>query len=145
MAMATTTGVLASGATYKPPEIKIVDKADTGFNSLNAESFLKMLVVELQNQDPTAPMGNEELLNQLSTMRSLTANIELEESMKSLASNQQLSNAASFIGKNVTATMGTNQTFTGVVNRAFVRDGKTYVASGSTEIPISSITGINGA
>lgn len=143
--MATTTGVLASGATYTPPEIKVVDKADTGFNSLNAESFLKMLIVELQNQDPTAPMGNEQLLNQLSTMRGLTANIELEGAMKSLSSNQQLSTAASFIGKNVTASMDNNQTFTGVVDRAFLRDGKTYVASGTTEIPVSSITGIKGA
>ncbi|MCC7421215.1 MAG: flagellar hook capping protein [Planctomycetaceae bacterium] len=143
--MATTGGVLASGATYTPPEIKIVDRADTGFNSLNAESFLKMLIVELQNQDPTAPMGNEELLNQLSTMRGLTANIELEDAMKSLNSNQQLSTAASFIGKNVTATMDNSETFTGVVDRAFLREGKTYIASGTTEIPVSSITGIKGA
>lgn len=143
--MTTTTGVLASGATYKPPEIKIVDKEDVGFNSLNAESFLKMLIVELQNQDPTAPMGNEELLNQLSTMRGLTANIELEESMKALASNQQLSNAASFIGKSVTGTTADSRPFTGVIDRAFLRDGKTYVSSGTTEMLVSNVTGINGA
>lgn len=138
-----TNGVLASGASYKPPEIKIVDKADTGFGSLDAESFLKMLIVELQNQDPTAPMGNEELLGQLSTMRGLQANLELEDAMKSLSANQQLSTAASYIGKKITGTTSNSTEFTGLVDRAFIRDGKSYVGSGTTEVPTANITGVN--
>ena len=82
--------------------VKVVDKDKTGFNALTSEDFLKLLITQLQNQDPTAPVGNEELLGQLSQMRSLQSNIELSSSLKTTSANQNLSTAASYIGKQVT-------------------------------------------
>jgi flagellar basal-body rod modification protein FlgD len=40
-------------------------------DSLGSEAFLKLLIVQLQNQDPTAPQSNTEFIAQLATFSSL--------------------------------------------------------------------------
>ena len=119
-------------------EVEIVDRANTGFSALTPESFIKLLIVQLQNQDPTEPVGNDELLSQLSAMRSLQSNIELSEALKSITKNQQLSTAAGFIGRTVTGSAG-NQSIDGVVDRAFLRDGVAFVGVGGRELPLKDI------
>ena len=119
-------------------EVEIVDRGNTGFNALTAESFIKLLIVTLQNQDPTEPVGNDELLSQLSAMRSLQSNSELSEALKSITKNQQLSTAAGFIGRTVTGSVG-DQSINGVVDRAFLRGGFAFVGVGGSELPLSNI------
>jgi flagellar basal-body rod modification protein FlgD len=103
-----------------------------------------MMIVQLQNQDPLEPTGNEELLGQISQMRSLQSSIELSEVLQSVSSQQQLTSAASLIGKTVSGTVpvgnGTSQTLEGVVERAFVKGGQAFVGVGSGEIAIENIS-----
>ena len=143
MSVGSTTGTNGtSGSSDLPP---LVDPSKTGFNGLDSQDFLKLLVTQLKNQDPTQPVGNEELLNQLSAMRSLQSNIELENSLKSLTLGQSLASGASFLGKEVGGVDDSDQEFTGVVDRIIVRDGATYVGMGDAEVPISKITTVNAA
>ena len=125
-------------------DVPFVDAADTGFAGLTSESFLKLLITQLQNQDPTEPIGNEELLNQISSMRTLQSNVELSDALKSLTSNQQLGTAASFIGKTVSGAVG-SQVVEGTVDRAFLRDGTAFVSVGDAEVPLDAITDIIAA
>ena len=119
-----------------------------GFNGLTADDFLTLLIAELQNQDPTEPVQNEQILNQLSTMQSLTANIELNETLSKVAESlsqnetdfgQRLSVGASYIGQAVTLDDST----VGVVDRAFVRDGETFIGVNGAEVPISQVVSVN--
>ena len=118
----------------------------TGFNALSANDFLKKMIVQLQNQDPLEPTGNEELLNQISQMRSLQSNVELGDVLKSVATQQQLSSAAALIGRTVSGTTqdagGDQETLTGVADRAFIRGGAAFVGIGSREIPLVNLTSI---
>lgn len=123
----------------------VVPKDRTGFNALTSEDFLKILVTQLQNQDPTQPVGNDELLNQLSMMRNLQANLELGEAMKAVTSNQNLSTAAGFIGKTVKGTDADGNSVTGKVETAFVADGDAFVRVGGTAIPLTSISEVTAA
>ena len=125
-------------------DVELVDAANTGFASLTSEGFLELLITQLQNQDPTEPIGNEELLNQISAMRELQSNIELSDSLKSLTSNQQLSTAAAFIGKTVSGSTG-DALVSGTVDRAFLRDGTAFVAVGNSELPLDAITDVASA
>ena len=108
--------------TYTPggQPIKIVDPSETGFNAMNAESFLKLLITQLQNQDPSAPMSNEELLGQISTMRDLQSSIELSDTLDSLAASQTSSSqtqlAASLIGKELVAYVDDGTLITGALH-----------------------------
>ncbi|QDU79120.1 Basal-body rod modification protein FlgD [Polystyrenella longa] len=127
-----------------------VDTGDTGFNALTPEDFLRMLITQLQNQDPTQPTSNEELLSQLSMMQSLTSNRDLSNTLEKLNSaqldtlaTQQLNNAASLIGKKVQGKTESGVPVDGVVDRAFMSDGDVYLDVGDVELPMSSVNGIN--
>lgn len=121
---------------------KIVDKDKVGFNGLTSETFLKLLITQLQNQDPTNPVGNEELLNQLSTMRNLQANIELSDSLKAFASNQQLTAGAAFLGKSIAGKDADNKEVTGVVDRVFIENTKMMLGIGNDKVPVANVTAV---
>ena len=124
--------------------IDLVDSDKTGFNGLTSEDFLKMLIVQLQNQDPTEPVGNDELLNQISQMRSLQSNIELGDSFQTITANQQLSTAAGLIGKEVTGIDETDNQQTGVVTRAFLANDKAFVElEDSTRLELSKVSAVD--
>ncbi len=130
-------------------EINIVDNQDQGFNALDSEAFMKLLITQLQNQDPTEPTSNEALLTQLSQMRSLQASVELEDTIKLLSNSQSsaataafASSSASLIGRYITATNEQGETVEGEVDRAILRDGKAYVGIGDIEVPIENITSV---
>ena len=120
----------------------VVSADQTGFAGLNADTFMKLLITQLQNQDPTEPVSNEELLNQLAMMRNLTANIELGEALKAITVNQQLSTAATFIGKSVSGTNAKEQLVTGIADRAFLRDGQAYVGIGTEEVALKQVQAV---
>ena len=70
--------------------------------TLGKDDFMKLLLVELQNQDPTAPMDSDKILAQTSQLASLEStdntNKSLAELAKSLSSANQFS-TISAIGK----------------------------------------------
>ncbi|VAX39819.1 Flagellar basal-body rod modification protein FlgD [hydrothermal vent metagenome] len=125
-------------------DTQFVQRDETGFSALKSEDFLKLLITQLQNQDPSEPTSNEDLLNQISAMRSLQSNLDLGDTLQSITANQQLSTAATFIGKTVTGLDANNASVTGLVTRAFVRDDKTFVeVDNNAELEISSVSSVN--
>ena len=77
--------------------------------TLGKDDFLKLLLVELQYQDPTEPMDSEKILSQTSQLATLESaqntNDALTKLAASLGDNQQFSTIAA-IGK--TADLGSN-------------------------------------
>lgn len=123
-------------------QVNFVDKADTGFNGLTSDDFLKILIEQLKNQDPSNPMSSDQLLDQVSQMRALQSSLELSDSLDALTLNQQLTSATSFLGKEVTATGDNNQNFTGTVDRVLVKAGKTLLGIGAKEFELSKVVSI---
>jgi flagellar basal-body rod modification protein FlgD len=117
----------------------------TGFASLTSADFMKMLIAELQNQDPTQPMSNSDLLNQLSQMTQLQSSTELSTAIQNLSANQQLSTAASYIGKAIMGTDANKNSVTGIVNQAFVQNGTAFVGVGNSQVPLANITAVASA
>jgi flagellar basal-body rod modification protein FlgD len=58
----------------------------SGFESFGQDQFLKLLVAQLQNQDPLNPVKNEDFIGQLATFSSLEQLITIKESVQKLAS-----------------------------------------------------------
>lgn len=77
----------------------------TGSNVLDKDAFMKILITQLQNQDPTSPMEDREFIAQMaqfSTLEQMTnMNNSLQRFVDSQAQNQMLS-YSQFIGKEVT-------------------------------------------
>ena len=129
-----------NGVSTQQP-IKVVDADKIGFAGLTSEDFMKILIVQLQNQDPTSPMEADQLLSQISDMRNLQANLQLETSLKSLTLGQQLGSATAFIGKTVTGTAG-QSTINGVVDGVQVREGTAYLRVGDKELEMKNVESV---
>src|SRR5438477_13067402 len=52
--------------------------------ALKPEDFIKMMITQLQNQDPMEPAKNEELLAQMSQIGQLQSSTDLQTSLKTL-------------------------------------------------------------
>jgi len=69
--------------------------------ALASEDFFNLLITQLTNQDPFEPTGNEELLQQISSIRDIELSTTLTQSLSNLAGQQQFASAAALIGKYV--------------------------------------------
>ena len=70
------------------------------------DDFLKLLITQLQNQDPLQPMDNQEFATQLATFNSLGQLIEINDKLGAMTNGQGSMaqyNAASLIGKQITS------------------------------------------
>ena len=76
---------------------------------LGKDDFMKLLLVELQHQDPTEPMDSEKILSQTSQLATLEASENTNQALADLAAslgNSQQFSTISAIGK--TADLGSN-------------------------------------
>ncbi len=71
------------------------------YNDLGTEGFLKLLINELQNQDPLNPMDNAAMVQQIGEIRQISATDTLTSTLSTLSNNQELVTASGLIGRNV--------------------------------------------
>lgn len=116
-----------------------------GYNDLKPEDFMKLLIAQLKSQDPTKPMDNQEILNQIGSINNVNVQQQMISTLTNLNTSQGLSSASSLIGKEVTADAGDGKnSIIGLVDSATVKDGKVYVNIGDQSVSIDKITGIRG-
>jgi flagellar basal-body rod modification protein FlgD len=58
--------------------------AKNSWGSLGANDFIKLLTAQLQNQDPTAPVDNSQMIAQLAQFSSLSAANSTSDTLKSI-------------------------------------------------------------
>ena len=97
-----------------------------------------MLITELQNQDPTQPVSNSELLQQLSQMQALQSNVELNSTLTSFSTNQQISAGASFLGKVISGNDASQNPVSGVADRVFLQNGTLMIGIGSSSLSVAT-------
>ena len=61
-----------------------VSTAKSAWGSLGANDFIKLLTAQLQNQDPTAPVDNSQMIAQLAQFSSLSAANSTSDTLKSI-------------------------------------------------------------
>lgn len=91
--------------------------ASSSFAKVNTDDFLKLMITELQNQDPLDPTDSSEFLQQVTLIRQIGANDKLTETLGQVLAGQELTSASSMIGKTVVATDTKGQSVTGKVDR----------------------------
>jgi len=112
------------------------------FQDLDTQAFLKMMIAELQNQDPLNPMDNAKMLEQISQIRSITSNDALTGSIESLQMGQSMATAASLIGKTIIGQDVLGEEAVGVVEKVAFEDGKPYLYVGQTIVELSKVYGM---
>ena len=75
----------ATQGTGGTPAPSAAAESSTRANSLGSDAFLKLLVTQLQNQDPTSPQSNTEFIAQLATFSSLEQLTSINKAVTSMA------------------------------------------------------------
>lgn len=75
--------------------------------TMDYNSFLKLLVAEMQNQDPTNPTDPTQQLSQLASFSAVEQQVATNAKLDSLLSASALSQASAAIGRTVTSSDGT--------------------------------------
>ncbi|TNJ64297.1 flagellar hook capping protein [Paenibacillus hemerocallicola] len=121
-----------------------VDKQKTGNNNLGKDEFLKILVTQLSNQDPTQPLQDKEFIAQMATFTSVEQLTNMAGEMKLLR--QSIGFSSALIGKTIgwtqTDSNSETQTLSGVVDSIKIKESKQYAVVGDKEVPIDQITEI---
>ena len=98
---------VSSAITQANNEFNAVVGKQKGGANLDKNAFMLLLVTQFKYQDPLNPMDDKEFVSQMAQFSSLEQLINLNTSMGSLtdaSNNQQMINATSYIGKEVTVT-----------------------------------------
>lgn len=96
---------------------------------LGKDDFLKLLITQLSNQDPTSPMENTEFIAQMAQFSSLEQMTNMSTGFTRMATMLNSSEAVSTIGKVVDITAG-DTTVTGVVESATRGENPLVVVNG---------------
>lgn len=143
----TTTGTI--GAASNTSSGSVVSTSNAKYSD---NSFLNLLVAQLQAQTPLKPVDNDVYMQQLASYSSMTEQKQLNDNLLklldfqgALARLQGLSQSSSLLGKNVTyVTDETGQNVeSGVVDSVFVDDaGEVKLKIGDREISMKQIVGV---
>ena len=108
--------ISAIGTTATPP-------AQRGLASLASEDFFKILVTEMQNQDPFEPSDSSDLISQVSQIRTIEQSDTLTRTLDLLTQQQRLGGVTGLIGKFVQAIAvgpdGNQALYEGIVTSVF--------------------------
>jgi flagellar basal-body rod modification protein FlgD len=119
----------------------------SGSNALQGmdlNSFIQLLVAELQNQDPTQPMSNTDIVQQMSQVQSIQTTSQLNTTLQSVLLGQNVSTGSSLLGQTITGlTDGDNpQSVTGTVDSVSIVNGAAKLQVGSNTISLNNVSAI---
>jgi flagellar basal-body rod modification protein FlgD len=98
----------------------------TASSQMTADAFLKLLVAQMQNQDPLSPMDNAEVTSQMAQINTVTGIGQLNSTVQSLAgqfAQLQALQGASLVGHQVVVPGNTLQVANGVGQGGFQLSG----------------------
>ncbi|GGA97953.1 flagellar basal body rod modification protein FlgD [Brucella endophytica] len=116
---------------------KTTNEATSGAASADYQSFLKLLVAQMKNQDPTQPMDSTQYVSQLATFSNVEQAVQMNSKLEKLLGNSLLSQADSLIGHTVTSADGNT---TGQVKSVLIQQDGSLLAklADGKELPITS-------
>lgn len=80
---------------------KTIKAGKTGANVLDRDDFLKILVTQLQHQDPTSPVEDKDFIAQMAQFSSLEQITNMSEGFRKLSGLLASSEASQVLGKTV--------------------------------------------
>lgn len=124
-AAGTTTAATSSTATSSTSSSSSAT-ATSQAATVDYNSFLKLLVAQLQNQDPTSPADPTQYMSQLASFSAVGQTIQTNAKLDTLLTSNALSLAEGTVGRTVTSADGATS---GVVKSVAIGTGGAAVAS----------------
>jgi flagellar basal-body rod modification protein FlgD len=118
--------------------------SSTGNAMLDKNTFLKLMMVQLQNQDPLQPTDPTQYVNELAQMTTLEQTTNMATSEAQAASEQSTVGALQLLGHSVTYADASGNTLSGTVQKVqLTSTGPTLTINGIGGIDPSSVTEVS--
>ncbi len=92
-----------TSATSAPPT---ATKTAASKNDVDYQSFLKLLVAQMKNQDPTNPMDSTQYMAQLAAFSQVEQSVQMNTKLDQMLQSSVLGQADALIGRTVTSADG---------------------------------------
>jgi flagellar basal-body rod modification protein FlgD len=110
--------------------------------TMDANVFMTLLVAQLKNQNPSAPMDSNQMMSQTIQLSMMEKTTEMATNSKEAFSLQMRSAAAQLIGHTVNYTLADGTTGSGIAGSVSYAGAVPTVTVGDLPVPIDSITGL---
>ena len=108
----------------------------TSKTAVDYQSFLKLLIAEMKNQDPTKPMDSTAYVAQLATFSQVEQSVQTNTKLDQIMSSSALSQADAIIGRSITSADGKT---TGIVaSVTLASSGLIAVLQDGTQVPVGA-------
>ena len=128
--------VTAAGETSQASAVR------TPSQSMDANVFMSLLVTQLKNQNPSAPMDTNQMMSQTLQLSMMEKMTELTTNSKEGFSLQMRTAAAQLIGHSVGYTLADGTTGTGIASSVSYAGSVPSVMIGDLAVPLDSVTGL---
>ena len=114
-------------------------------NTEYGNEFMKLLMIQLKNQDPLDPINDKEFLAQLAQFSSLAELTKLNVSFSQALQIQQLNEARGLIGQNITfKDTDSGNSLSGLVDGVKIgNNGAIMLLVSGREVPLSNLEGVS--
>ncbi|MBN9079905.1 MAG: hypothetical protein BGP04_05405 [Rhizobiales bacterium 62-17] len=103
--------------------------------TVDYNAFLRLLVAQMKNQDPTKPTDSTEFLSQLASFSNVEQAVQMNNKLNALLTNSALSQADGIIGRTLTSADGT---ISGKVNSVTLQSGGLVaLLDNGTKLPVT--------
>ena len=109
---------------------------------LGKDDFMKLMLAQLQHQDPLKPMDDQAFIAQTAQFNALDEMTKLNKTLSAVLDSQQLAEASGMIGKVIAATTSDGKAIRGAVTAASVSGGVSMVHIGATKIELDKVTAV---
>lgn len=107
----------------------------TSKTAVDYQSFLRLLIAEMRNQDPTNPMDSTQYVAQLATFSQVEQAMQTNSKLDSILQSSALAQADTLIGRSISSADGS---VTGTVKEVRLgSDGLIAVLDDGTEVPVA--------
>lgn len=107
---------------------------------LGKDAFLKLLAAQLQNQDPTNPVDNQQFMGQMAQFSALEQTTNMATALQGLTTSTQINQAVGLVGHTIAYTKSDGSTGNGVAESVSVNGGQIAIKVGSDSVAPSDVT-----
>lgn len=115
----------------------------TSKTAVDYQSFLKLLIAEMKNQDPTKPMDSTQYVAQLATFSQVEQSVQTNTKLEQIMQSSALSQADAIIGRSITSADG--KTTGTVASVTLASSGLIAVLQDGTQVPVGAGVSIKPA
>lgn len=118
----------------------VKNAADPG--ELGKDDFMKLMLAQLQHQDPLKPMDDQAFITQVAQFQTLDQMSAMNKAITALLATQQLAEASAMIGRAITGVSVGGDEVVGTVTAATVQGKTPLVYVGSTPVKLENVTSV---